>query len=479
MPEGELSADRPNVAPQSSRGALDGLIALLAGLEWAIRFPFDVVLAGLVNAGLCVETLCELLDLSRACLDDHIVRLGLRTPSDEPARRRGWTKEDERKALVWRAAGVHPEAIGANLSKTRSANAVRAKLRRMGQASPPRKQLFRPDAAFFEAFSFSAARHFGFGAGVSPGESCGRAAGPVTFRRSPPSSGIAAPSIGDSNPPIPGPHAAISKETASAPAPVVETVQPSEAAIASPPESARGNTRQTRRKTGALRPHSTDEGQRDFGFFSLGDGAEHAHTVPGRERTRDHAERTYADRACPVVRPIPATCDDVDFADLSWVAAVPLPLTHKPTVYAVGMLMMSGLHYRAAATLVGKTPASFRTMRTRMRIPVDRDRSKIVQEFDLEVARVTAERGGWIVAQSLRTAEQRGPNLFFWKEKSDRSTHLSPVLCRRDPMFSRKPPEMTIISRKMLDAEAWRARPHSQDHLSGSAQSELSEALYA
>jgi hypothetical protein len=112
---------------------------LLEGQGRAVKFPSDAILAGLVNAGPCAETLCEILDLTRACLDDHIVRLGLLSASERPARRRsarGWSPEDERNALLWSAAGVHPEAIGAYLSRLRSANAARTRLRRMDQASP-------------------------------------------------------------------------------------------------------------------------------------------------------------------------------------------------------------------------------------------------------------------------------------------------------------------------------------------------------
>jgi len=392
-------------APQAVKGAFTGLVLLLASLGRAIRFPLDAILSGLVNAGLCAATICEILDVTRACLDDHIVRLCLRAPSERPARRRsarGWSGEDERNALLWRAAAVHPEAIGAHLSRPRSPNAVRAKLRRMGQASPPRKELFRPDPAFFEAFS---PRVAGLTPQPSPVESCGRVAGPATVRQ---------PEAGSAQPPL----------------------------IALDPADAK---KAAKEKVRAKARRATGEGQREFRFFgAVG------------ERAPGEPQQPVAERPLVVVPPIPATPEAVDFSDLSWIARVKNPLTHKPSVYAVGMLMMSGLHYRAAAALTGKSAAAFRTMRTRMGVPIDRDRKKIVNAFDLDVARATADRGGWIVAQSLRgeTQAEGAPQLFFWKQQSDRNTHMSPRLRARDPIYARQSPEMAIVTRRELDAEA-------------------------
>jgi len=415
--------------PQQVRGVFAGLVSLLASLGRTIRTPFDAILAGLVKAGLCVETVCEILDLTRACLDDHIVRLDLRSPSERPARRRsarGWSVEDERNAVLWRAAGVHPEAIGAHVSPPRSTNAVRAKLRRMGQASPPRKALFRPDSAFFAACPTESV------AGLAalpmvPAESCGRVAGPAMVRQ--PETGIVRP-------------------------PLIE-LDPAGHERAIPEKKARAK---------AARP---TEGQREFLFLGVvpksqpdpspvSAESEHGRGVVVREQATVEAPRPAAECPLVAVAPIPATPEVVDFADLSWIARVRNPLAHKPTVYAVGMLMMGGLHYQVAAHLTGKSAAAFRTVRTRMGVPIDRDRKKIVKVFDLEVAKATAERGGWIVAQSLRGERQPdgASPLYFWKRKNDRNTHLSPTLRGRDPIFARQSPEMTIITRAVLDAEA-------------------------
>ncbi|MEO8715019.1 MAG: hypothetical protein ABI369_08395 [Acetobacteraceae bacterium] len=409
-----------SITPQPSRGALAGLLLLLAALGRAIRCPFDAVLAGMANAGVCIETLCELLELTRAGLDDHIVRLGLRAPSDKPARRRGarsWSKEDEQKALTWRAAGVHPEAIGANLSKPRSANAVRTKLRRMGQASPPRRALFRPDPAFFAAFSTT--NPVDIAAGTIPAASCGLSAEPPVLSRA---------VFTSDEPQRPTPSRPVMFD------PRLHGIAPTE---------------------GTRKRRPTENRQRDFGSFSVVGGSERGHGAIVGRRIPAEAPQAVAELPLPAVKPIPTTCEEVDFADLSWVASVKNPLAHELTVYVVGMLMMSGLYYQTAAQLVGKTDAAFRTLRTRMGVPIERDRKKLVRVFDLQVARETAERGQWIVVKSLRGEKQREgvPHVFFWKQKRDRNAHLSPVYRPRDPMFARQSPEMTIITRQMLDAE--------------------------
>lgn len=128
-----------------------GLLAWIAGLARAglvrVVFPLDAILTGMVAAGICLDGLCAFLGLTRDGLFAHIVRLGLPTPSDKPMRRpsaRSWSVEDTQKLIALRASGVHPDVIADALSRKPSANAVRSKCRRLGVATPPRKQLFRP-----------------------------------------------------------------------------------------------------------------------------------------------------------------------------------------------------------------------------------------------------------------------------------------------------------------------------------------------
>jgi hypothetical protein len=372
-----------------------GLLSLLLGLAKAIVFPFDKVLAGMVGTGLCAEALCQFLGLTRTLLDAHIVRLDLRSPSDKPFRRpsaRGWSIDDTKRLIAWRSVGVHPDVIGERLSKQRSANAVRAKARRLGLDAPPRKTLFHPDPASLR----DPPAEFAFGAEVgSPASNCGRAAGPISL-------------------------------------PIIQASEPA----AQPAKLARASTR-------GHRP----EDQRELPLFSIVGGAEDP-----RQIVPD------APPAGPA-KPVPTTVADVEFTDLSWIGRLKRPLTHEPAVWAVGMLMMSGLHWRVAAEMVGKSAAAFRTLRSRMGVPVDLDRKKIRIEFDQEVARATLEESKYVVRKSLVVEGQKGPAEYFWVEARDRGTRLSPLRRKRDRLIERRPPEMRIVTRAELDARARNVEP--------------------
>lgn len=168
----------------------DGAVAappgLLLSLATIAVVSFDHVLAGMVRAGQGIEAICCFLGLCRTVLDDHLVRLGLSRPHDRPLRKpgpRGWSDEDARRLIAWRLAGVHPEIIGQRLDRQRSANAVRAKARRLGLEPPPRKLLYKPtpetlrDPApgpLFRAQSPTRA--------ATPAELCGTVAGEVSVR---------------------------------------------------------------------------------------------------------------------------------------------------------------------------------------------------------------------------------------------------------------------------------------------------------
>ncbi len=381
--------------PQPGREPPQGGLAWLASLARALVFPFDKVLAGMARAGICIEGLCLLLGLTRAALDEHVVRLGLATPNDKPFRRpstRGWSIADQQRLLAWRPAGVHPEVIGQSLEKPRSANAVRAKARRLGLEAPPRASLFRPDPATLTRQP----PDFGFtDAAATPEASCGRAAGPATCR-------------------------------------VVETAEPV------PP---------TKAPVAAGRRNDRREGQRELPLFGIVGGS-------------DHAQTPASPRQTPAPVPVPRTREEVDWRNLTWIGALPHPLTSDVAVFAVGMLFMSGLHWRAVAKLIGRSPDSLKTLRTRMGIPVDPDRKKICAVFDEEVARATMERSDLVVRQSLKTECQKWGPEFFWIERSDRRTRLSPLRRKRDRMIEGRSPEMEIVTRAQLDAEARaRSRP--------------------
>jgi len=324
----------------------------------------------------------------------------LRTPNDKPFRRpgkRGWSVEDVQRLIAWRSAGVHPEVIGNSLSKPRKASAVRAKCRRIGLQAPPRKTLFRPDGA--QLIKLRA----GFAdppEPLSPFEKCGRAAGPVVF---------------DFAPPVP-------PTTAEAP-------------------------KEPRAPRGLARP----EGQRELPLLGVVGGVD--------------VETAAAPPTAVVAEPVnavssaqfpsaPATCAEVDFSNLTWIGRLARPLTHEPAVWAVGMVMMSGVRYNVAAPLVGMSVAAFRTMRTRMRVPVEPIRKKLTNVFDREVADATRERNKYVIRKSIKTDSQKGGRRFFWVQKDDRSTWLPPDLRKRDRQIEGRSPLMRVVTRAVLDAEA-------------------------
>jgi hypothetical protein len=98
----------------------------------------------MVAVGLGMEAICLYLGLSQGALHNSVIRLGLTTPPDRPLRKpgaRGWSVLDIMRLIAWRVAGIHPETIAARLSTPklpRSANAVRAKARRLGLKPPAR-----------------------------------------------------------------------------------------------------------------------------------------------------------------------------------------------------------------------------------------------------------------------------------------------------------------------------------------------------
>src|SRR5947207_13736975 len=88
------------MAPISGSGLL---LSVAAATTAAAGIPFDAILAGMVAAGQGIGAICLYLDLSRAALDDHLVRLGLRTPHVRPLRRPGhrrWAVIDTRRLIA-------------------------------------------------------------------------------------------------------------------------------------------------------------------------------------------------------------------------------------------------------------------------------------------------------------------------------------------------------------------------------------------
>jgi hypothetical protein len=116
------------------------------------------------------------------------------------------------------------------------------------------------------------------------------------------------------------------------------------------------------------------------------------------------------------------------------------------------------------------TPARFRTIKSRCRVPVEPQRGKKSAEvFDQDVARETQRRNCLILRRSLRGTGPDGPLEFFWVEKGDRSTHLSPLRQpKREHNEFRPQPTISIVTRAVLDAEARYVKrtPFAEHHAS-------------
>ena len=416
-------------ASQQGSASVSGPPPLLLSLAAAAVFPFDQVLAGMVAAGQGIQALCLFLDLTRSALDGHLVRLGLATPHDRPLRqsgRRAWSVLDTVRLIAWRIAGVHPEVIGLRLG--RSANAVRAKARRLGIQAPGRKALHKPHpttlADPMPGFGFRSPG--GPSCQASPVSACGRAAGPVSVLAAADAATVTAlpigPPIGD---PQPAPEAA---------------AQP----VAEPASQQVPSFAPSRRRGLRSRP----DGQRELSLCGVACGAD----------KELHGQQSEA-----VVVPPPAspgTEADVDLnGDLTWIGTVHRPLTNRVVVWVCGMLMLGGLHWKQAARRVGMTPDVFRTVRTRCAIPVDYKRQKLTNVFNEAIARATCERSGYIVKQCIKTGNNGGKSgKWFWVHKDDRSTRVSPTERRRDHQIEGRSNTVSIVTHEELAALAGRLR---------------------
>jgi hypothetical protein len=315
---------------------------LLAPPPAVQRFPlFDRLLTCMVSAGQGMQALCLLLSLSRAVLENHLIRLGLPTPHDRPMRSGGakaWSMMDTLRLIMWRLAGVHPEIIAQRLDTPRSANAIRAKARRLGIPCPSRKELHKPapeslrdpDAGMILNTLMLAARE--------PGQSADEA---------------------------------------------LQRLRDRVVVVGSAPIALRGEILTPVAGTRSAKKQGKAPSQREFTFFSVIGGSDKAD-------------------AGPTV--IPATEAEVDFGNLRWFASLRgrnNPQRNKIAVWVAFMLTACGVHYVDAAEKLGVSPDSFRTFKTRTAIPSDSDRRKLGQAFDREAAGQTLARSGYELRRCL------------------------------------------------------------------------------
>jgi hypothetical protein len=342
----------------------------------------------MIAAGQGVHALCLFLHLTREALDAHIVRLGLATPHDRPIRKGGakaWSIPDTIVASFLRLAGVHPEIIGRALSQPRSANAVRTKLRRMGLRGPRRADLFKPDPASLHL----------------------------------PDAGMIARLT----------RSQADFATAAHDLRVLVVGQPGQPGSSAPAKRARKG------RTGNI---IRSERQRELPLMGV---------VAGRDKD----EAAKPELVIPAaVTPVPSKEELVDFNDLTWFRGLigTNPLTSRVAVYVVGILILGGLHYKAAARKLGLSDASFRTFRTNMGVPVDMDRSKAGTRFDAEAARITFARSGYELRLCMRTQKN-----WFWVKKTDKGVRVSPPYRTKERYVGERSNKIDILTRKTLDAE--------------------------
>jgi hypothetical protein len=371
----------------------------------AARFPFDAVLAGMVAAGQGILAICIYLGLSHKALDDHIVRLGLRTPPDRPLRNpgpKGWSTLQTIYLIVWRVAGIHPETIAQRLSQLgppRSANGVRAKARRLGIPRPDRKSLRKVDPATLPCpvAGLGAIADTGF-----PGL-------PTTLAPAGPGATAEAVDrrgIGPERPPASREAAAVDRP-AGHPAAVRSSA------------AAEHERRLAPAQTSARKP---------IGPLVC--------TEQGATGWRPS-------------NPLPQTKEEVCLSgDLTWIRQATKRLTSEAVVWTVGMLYFGGQRWTASARRMGISEGAAKTLMTRCSRPVDRDRTKFGEGFDEELAWENLQHLG------LEVAKEKVSGVFFWRRKRDRASVTRSRKYRREhgQLAPYSSEEIELLTRRELDA---------------------------
>ncbi|WP_034999372.1 hypothetical protein [Beijerinckia mobilis] len=119
------------------------LLSFTAPPRASVLQSLDLILMGMVGAGLGIEALCFYFDLTRIQLCERLLALDLEMPADKPIRRfagkNPWSVEDIRHLIQWWSDGIHVKSIAPSLA--RSENAIRAKARRLGLPRRDRRLL--------------------------------------------------------------------------------------------------------------------------------------------------------------------------------------------------------------------------------------------------------------------------------------------------------------------------------------------------
>jgi hypothetical protein len=405
---GLSGASQPERVPISGSGLL---FACTAAAAAAVGFPFDPVLAGMVAAGQGIQAICLYLGLTRPALDEHLVRLGLRTPHERPLRKpgpRGWSVLDTIRLIGWRVAGIHPETIGQRLG--RSANAVRAKARRLGLPRPDRRSLRRVDPAGLKdpgpSIAFAAPAEEAEAPSQSPSAECGAVAGVVPVRP-----GQLADGISSSRP---------------------EAILPSPVAPSTPGDSANA---QGELPLVCVDPAKSPPAKQDMLLVS-----------------RPSVLAQLPPRDCEYWREIGEHPEGVGLLleDLGWIANLRSLRLNGVAVLAMGLRSMGGQHWRSIAADARLTSGCTRTELSRSLLPRDFDRRKFGPSWNAECAFATLEFSGYELAE-----DEQGR--FFWRHRRDRrNVHCSrkqrEEIGAEDGCERRESQQITLLTREDLAA---------------------------
>jgi hypothetical protein len=396
-PEGVVSTGlwAASVPPQRGRAPISGaglLLSLAVAATAAAGFSLDPVLVGMVAAGQGIHAICLYLGLTRTALDDHLARLGLERPHDRPLRKagpRGWSEFDTRRLIVWRVHGIHPETIGQRLG--RSANAVRAKARRLGIPRPDRKSLQRVDPASLEdpapLFAGGADAESSEASLKSPSAVCGTVPGPLGVRGG---------------------------TDATAAVMLPPSVPVSEAPAIARPLS----DESVRRRAG--QPE-----------LSLLPGVPRKELPSGQDEAPRPGVVTVPPQAWPLVIELEQRLQQrikveirlrdvvIKLADIGWVGETKRVLRDAAAVLALSLRYFGGQHWKWIAQDAGMHGPQLASDLTRIRLPRDFDRWKFRKTYNLECALYTLldsdyrlrwqeEKGTyeWINARDLRNVHQ-------------------------------------------------------------------------
>jgi hypothetical protein len=387
------SEEAPNVGP-----------SLLRSLVSIVVCPFDRVLEGMVGAGFGIVAICLYLDLTRAALDLSLARLGLRTPHGRPLRKPGakfWSVTDTRRLILWRQTGIHPDVIGVRLN--RSANAVRGKARRLGIPAPDRKTLRRVDPWSLPdpipGFGFPDPKSAEFCEQAAPEQPPAEAkaghqqpADDDSIQPIQPTDGASAASTRRQR----TRKAAVQRELARLP--VIAAEEPASASGALyEPVQANSSPVADLAVTEVINTYSEPVSETAIASSTE---AEEPHVATSIVTHPTNAPKFLVLPAAPLAAFASKPEDDTpEDDDLAWIGKLQHVIYDKEAVRIIGMRQMGLEHWRSTAAVLGLTPGQLKTIRTRIDIPIDRDRRKFDATYDPELAQLNFGTCGYTLIQ--------------------------------------------------------------------------------